>query len=234
MHPSLSRWSIQWSPMIAGEWDSLAAHPSRKVREESNASWVTSSLSSSSRIQARTSWTSGRSFWYSSNRALLRSASEGPVKQAVSLSSASGSFHNLEGVAPFLEPLAMVSWLHFRSPTGSLTLRLRWGGTSSEVISSALPESVSEALPLCSGTCRKSCKVLGVGSSGFEASGLDPPSFGPGRVNAASWVLARGNTFSTTGGLTTSNTALAILGMKSRSVKGGGIRSWHLLQGSSW
>ena len=213
---------------MAGEWDSLAARLSRKVREESKASWVTSSLSSSSRIRAQTSWTSGRSFWYSSNRVLLRSASEGPIEQAVSLSSASGSFCTLEGIAPFLEPLAVVSWLRFRSPRGSLTLRLRGGSTSSEASSSAWPELVSETPLLCSGTCRKGCEVLGVGSSGFKATGLDSPSFGPGRVNAASQVLAKGNAFSTTGGLITSNTALAILGMKSRSVKGGGIRSRHL------
>ena len=152
----------------------------------------------------------------------------------VLLSSASGSFYTLGGIAPFLERLTVVSWLHFRSPRGSLTLRLCRGSTSSEVISLAFPELVSEAMLLCSRTCRKGCEVLGVGSSGFEASGLDPLSFGPSRVSTASWVLAKGNTFSTTGGLTTSKTALAILGMKSGSVKGGGIRSHCLSQGSSW
>ena len=172
--------------MMVGEWDSSAAHLSRKVREESKTSWVTSSLSSNSRIWARMSRTSGRSFWYSSKRALLRSALEGPVNQAVSLSSASGPFRTLDGVAPFLEPLATVSWLHFRSPRGSLTLRLRGGGASSEAISSALPESVSEAVLPGSGTCRQGCEVLGVGSVGLEASGLDPLSLGPGGVSAAS------------------------------------------------
>ena len=52
MRPSLSRWLIQCSPMIAGEWDSSAAHLSQKVREESNTFWVTSSLLSSLRIKA--------------------------------------------------------------------------------------------------------------------------------------------------------------------------------------
>ena len=73
-----------------------------------------------------------------------------------------------------------------------------------------------------------------MGSSGFEASGLDPSSFGLGGVNAASRVLAKGSTFSTIGGLTASNTALAILGMKSESVKVGGIKSRRLSWGSSW
>ena len=47
-------------------------------------------------------------FWYSSNRALLRAASEGPVKVVVLASSASVSFWTLEGVTPSLELLAMV------------------------------------------------------------------------------------------------------------------------------
>ena len=104
-------------------------------------------------------------------------------------------------------------------------MRLHGGGTSSEVVSLAWPESVSEAMLLCPRTCREGSEVPGVCSSGFEASGLDSLPFGPGRVSTASWVLAKGNAFSTTGGLTASNTTLAILGMKSRSVKGGGIRS---------
>ena len=94
--------------------------------------------------------------------------------------------------------------------------------------SSALPELVSEAPLLCSRTCREGCEVPGLGFSGFEASGPDPLSFGLSRVNTASRVLAKGSAFSTTGGLTASNTTLAMLEMKSRSVKVGGIRSYHL------
>ena len=180
------------------------------------------------------SWTSGRSFWYSMKQALLRSALEGPVDHAVSLSSASGSFRTLDGVAPSLEPLATVSCLRFRSPRGSLTLRLCGGSTSSGAISSALPELVSEAVLPGSGTCRQGCEVLGVVSVGLEASGSDPLSFGPGGVSTASPWPAKGDVFGTTGGLTASNTTLAILGMKSGSVKGGGIRSRHLSRGSSW
>ena len=219
--------------MMVGEWDSSAAHLSWKVGEESKTSWVMSSLSSNSRIWAQMSWTSGRSFWYSSKRALLRSALEGPVDQAVSLSLAPGSFCTLDGVAPSLEPLTVVSWLHFRRVRGSLTLRLRGGSTSSGTISSALPELVSEAVLPGSRTCRQGCEALGVGSIGLEASGSDPLSLGPGRVSTASRGPAKGDFFGTTGGLTASNTALAILGMKSGSVKGGGIRSCHLLWGSS-
>ena len=219
--------------MMVGEWDSSAARLSWKVREESKTSWVTSSLSSNSWIWARMSQTSGRS-WYSSKRALLRSALEGPVNQAVSLSSASGPFRTLDGLTPFLEPLATVLWLRFRSPRGSLTLRLRGGSTSSEAISSALPESVSQAVLPGSGTCRQGCEVLGVGSIGLEASGPDPLSLGPGGVSAASQGPAKGNAFGTTGGLTASNTILAILGKKSGSMKGGGIRSRHLSWGSFW
>ena len=147
--------------MMAGGWDSLATHLSQNVGDESKTSWVTSSLSSSSRIRARTSRTSGRSFWYRSKRVQLRSTSGGPVNQAVSLSSASGSFRTLEGVAPFLEPPAVVSWLCFRCPRGSLTLRLRGGGTSSAVVSSAWPESVSEAMLLCPGTRREDSEAQG-------------------------------------------------------------------------
>ena len=108
------------------------------------------------------------------------------------------------------------------------------GGTSSAVVSSAWPESVSEAMLLCPGTRREDSEVLGVCSSGFKAFGLDSPPFGPGGTSTASRVLAKGNAFSTTGGLTTSNTTLAILGMKSGSVKGGGSRSYCLSWGSSW
>ena len=72
-----------------------------------------------------------------------------------------------------------------------------------------------------------------MGFSGFEASGPESPSFGLGGVNGAFRVRAKGSAFSTTGGLTASNTTLAILGMKSGSVKIGGIRSCHLLRRSS-
>ena len=154
--------------MMAGGWDSSAAHLNRQVGEESKTSWVTSSLSSSSRIRARMSWTSARFFWYSSKWALLRSTSEGPVDPPVLPSSASGSLRTLEGVASFLEPLAEVSWLCFRSPRRSLTLRLRGNGTSSEMISSVRPELVSEAMLPCSGARREGCEVLGVCSSGFR------------------------------------------------------------------
>ena len=102
------------------------------------------------------------------------------------------------------------------------------------MVSSAWLELVSEAMLLCPGTHREDSEVPGVCSSGFKASGLDSLPFGPGRVSTASRVLAKGNAFSTTGGLTTSNTTLAILGMKSRSVKGGGSRSHRLSQESSW
>ena len=186
MRPSLSRWSIQWSPMMVGEWDSSAARLSRKIREESKTSWVMSCLSSNLRIWARMSRTSGRSFWYNSKWALLRSALEGPVDQAVSLSLAPGSFRTLDGVAPSLESLAVVSWLHFRSVRGSLTLRLHRGGTSSGTISSVLPESMSEVVLPGSRTCRQGCEVLGVGSVGLEASGSDPLSLAPGGVSTAS------------------------------------------------
>ena len=156
--------------MMAGGWDSSAARLSRKNGEESKTSRVTSSLSSSSRIQARMSGTSGRSFWYSSKRASLRSASEGPVGLPISPSSASGSFCTLEGVASLLEPLPEVSWLRFRSLRGSLTLRLREDGASSGMTSSVAPESVSEALLPCSGARREGCEVLGACSFSFEAS----------------------------------------------------------------
>ena len=150
MRPSLSRWSIHRSPMMAGGRNSSAAHLSRKIGEESKTSRVTSSLSSSLSIQARMFQTSGRSFWYSSKRASLRSASEGPVCLPILPSSASGPFHTLEGVASLLELLPKVSWLRFRSPRGILTLRLHEEDASSEMISSVVPESASEALLPCS------------------------------------------------------------------------------------
>ena len=165
--------------MTAGGRDSLATRLSRKTGEESKTSWVMSSLSFSSKIRAQMSRTSAQSFWYSSKRASLRSASEGPVGPSISPSSASGSFCTLEGVASLLELLPEVSWLCFRSPRGSLTLRLHEDGTSSEMISSVVPESVSEVMLPCSGACREGCEVLGVCSSGFEASGPVFLPFGP-------------------------------------------------------
>ena len=220
--------------MTARGWDSSAAHLSRKIREESKTSWVTSSLLFSLRIRAQMSWTSARSFWYSLKWALLRSASEGPVDQPISPSSASGSFHTLEGVASLLEPLPEVLWLCFRSPRGSLTLMLRWNGTSSEMISSVAPESMSEAMLPCSEARREGCEVLGVCSSSFEASGLVFLPFGPAGAGTAARALAKGCASGTTRGLTALSTALAMLGMKSGSAMGGGSRSRHLSRGSSW
>ena len=178
--------------MTAGGRDSSAAHLSRKIGEESKTSWVTSSLSVSSRIRARMSWTSAWSFWYSSKWASLRSASEGPVGPPISPSSASGSFHTLEGVASLLGPLPEVLWLCFRSPRGSLTLRLHEDGASSEMISSVAPESVSEALLPCSGARREGCEVLGVCSFSFEASGPVFLPFGPVGAGTAARALAKG------------------------------------------
>ena len=161
MCPSLSRWSINRSPMMAGGWDSSATCLSQKIREESKTSWVMSSLSVSLRIRARMSRTSARSFWYSSKQALLRSVSEGPVGPLVSPSSASGSFRTLEGVASLLEPLPKVLWLRFRSPRGILTLRLREDGASSGMISSILPESMLEVLLPGSGARGRVVKYWG-------------------------------------------------------------------------
>ena len=234
MRPSLSRWSIHRSPMTAGGWDSSAAHLSQKMGEESKTSWVTSSLLVSSRIRARMSRTLARSFWYSSKWASLRSASEGPVSPPVSPSSASGSFHTLEGVASLLEPLPEVSWLCFRSPRGILTLRLHEDGASSEMISSILPESMSEVLLPGSGARGEGCEVLGVCSFSFEASGLVLLPFGPVGAGTATRALAKGGASGTTGGLTASNTALATLGMKSGSARGGGSRSRRLSWRSFW
>ena len=220
--------------MMAGGRDSSATHLSWKIGEESKTSRVTSSLSSSSRIQARMSQTSGWSFWYSSKRASLRSASEGPVGLLILPSSASGSFRTLEGVASLLEPLPEVSWLRFRSPRGSLTLRLREDGTSSGMTSSVVPESMSEALLPCSGARREGCEVLGVCSFGFEASCPVFPPSGTVRAGTIARALAKGGASGTTGGLTASNTTLATLGMKSGSARGGGSRSRRLSQRSSW
>ena len=139
--------------MTVGGQVSSAAHLKWKAGEESKTFWVTFSPSSRLRIRAWTSWTSGRSFLYSSNRALQRAASEGPVEAVASASSASDSFCTLEGVAPSLEPLVVTLLLRFRSLRGSLTLRLQRGCSSSGVGSSALSESVLEALLICSWTC---------------------------------------------------------------------------------
>ena len=103
--PSLSRWSIQYLPMTVGGRVSSTACLSRKPGEELKSSWVASSPSWRLRILARTSLTSGRSLSYSSNRAVQRAASEGPVEAVVSASSASDSFCTLGGVEPSLELL---------------------------------------------------------------------------------------------------------------------------------
>ena len=153
IRPSSSRWSIQCTPMTVGGRVSSATHLKWKVGEESKTFWVIFSPSSRPRIRAWTSWTSGRSFLYSSNQALWRAASEGPVEAVASASSASDSFRTLEGVAPSLEPLVVALLLRFRSLRRSLNLRLRRGCSSSGVDSSALSESVLEALLICSCTC---------------------------------------------------------------------------------
>ena len=139
--------------MTVGGQASSAAHLKWKMGEESKIFWVTFSPSPRPKSWARTSWTSGRSFLYSLNRALRRAASEGPVEVVASASSASDSFHTLEGVAPSLELVVVALWLCFRSLRASLTLRLQRGGSSSGVGSSALSESVLEALLICSWTC---------------------------------------------------------------------------------
>ena len=146
--------------------------------EESKIFWVTFSPSSRPRSRAQTSWTSGRSFLYSSNRALWRAASEGPVEVVASASSASDSFRTLEGVAPSLEPVVVALWSRFRSLRGSLTLRLRRGHSSSGTGSSALSESVLEASLIYSWTCWQGCEVLGADSFGSDTSSSGPPSSG--------------------------------------------------------
>ena len=152
IRPSLSKWSIQCTPMTVGGRVLSAVHLEWKVGEVSKTSWVTFSPSSRLRIWARTSWTSGRSFSYSSNRALWKAASEGPVEAVATASLASNSFHTLEGVAPSLESLVVALLLHFRSLRGSLNLRLQGGCSSSGVGSSALSDSVLEASLICSWT----------------------------------------------------------------------------------
>ena len=124
IQPSSLRWSIQCVPMTVGGQASSANHLKWKMGEESKNFWVTFSPSPRPRSRAQTSWTSGRCFSYSSNRALRRVASEGLVEVVASASSASDSFHTLEGVAPSLELVVVALWLHFRSLRGSLTLRL--------------------------------------------------------------------------------------------------------------
>ena len=151
--------------MTVGARDSSAARLKWKAGEESRTCWVITSPSLSSRIRARTSWTAGRSFWNSSNQAFWRAASEGPVGVPTS---ASGSLHTLEGVTPSLEPLAVAWWPCLRSLRGSLTLRVRRGGSLSGGDSSAPSESVLEALLICSWTFGVDCEVLGTGSSDFN------------------------------------------------------------------
>ena len=136
--------------MTVGAQDSSAARLQWKAGEESRTCWVITSPSWSSRIWARTSWTTGRSFWNSSNRAFWRAASEGPVGVPIPASSASGSLRTLEGVTPSLELLAVAWWPRLRSFRGSLTLRDRRGGSFSGGGSSAPSESVLEALLICS------------------------------------------------------------------------------------
>ena len=121
--PSLLRWSIQCSPMTVGGLVLSTAHLNWKPGEELKSSWVASSPSSRLRIWAWTSLTSGRSFSYSLNRAFWRAASEGLVEAVVSASSASNSFHTLEGVVPSLELLVVALLPHFLSLWGILTLR---------------------------------------------------------------------------------------------------------------
>ena len=121
--PSLLRWSIQCSPMTVGGRVSLTAHLSQKPGEESKSSWGASSPSWRPRILAQTSLTSGRSLSYSSNQAFRRAALEGPVEAVIPASSASNSFHTLEGVAPSLELLIMALLLCFLSLWEILTLR---------------------------------------------------------------------------------------------------------------
>ena len=64
-------------------------------------------------------------------------------------------------------------------------MRLREDGASSEMISSVVPESVSEAMLPCSGAPREGCEVLGVCSSGFEALGPVFSPFGPAGAGTA-------------------------------------------------
>ena len=109
-------------------------------------------------------------------------------------------------------------------------MRLREDGASSEMISSVVPESVLEVMLPHSGARREGCEVLGVCSSGFEASGPVISPSGPTGAGTAARALASG----TAGGLTALNTALAMLGMKSGSARGGSSRYRHLSWRSAW
>ena len=159
--PSLLRWSIQYSPMTVGGRVSLTAHLSQKAGEELKSSWVASSPSSRLRILARTSLTSGRSLSYSSNRAVWRAASEGPVEAVVSVSLASNSFHTLEGVAPSLELLIMALLPHFLSLWEILTLRPQGGCSFSGVGSQSYPSWCWKPQRLVPGPVGWSLRCLG-------------------------------------------------------------------------
>ena len=176
--PSLSRWSIQYSPMTVRGRVSSTARLSRKSGKESKSSWVASSPSSRPRILAQTSLTSRRSLSYNSNQAVRRAASEGPVKAVVSASSASNSFRTLEGVAPSLELLVVALLPRFLSLRDTLTLRPRGGCSFSGVGSSVLSESMLEASVTHSWTCWLVFEVLGADSFGSNTSGLGSPYSG--------------------------------------------------------
>ena len=179
--------------MTVGARDSLATRLKWKAGEESRTCWVITSPSWSSSIRARTSWTVGRSFWNSSNRAFWRAASKGPVRVPTLASLASsGSLRTLEGVTPSLEPLAMAWWPRLRSLRGSLTLRLRQGGSLSGGGSSAPSESVLEALLICSWTSGVDWEVLGTGSSDFNTCCLGPPPPGGGGADDTLRLQAAG------------------------------------------
>ena len=119
---------------------------------------------------------------------------------------------------------AVAWWPRLRSLRGSLTLRLRRGGSLSGGGSSALSESVLEASLICSWTSGVDCEVLGTGSSDFNTCCLGPPPPGRGGADDTLQLQAAGSTLDTTRGFATLNTALATLGMKSGSEKMGGMR----------
>ena len=171
---SLSRWSIQYSPMTVGGRVSLTAHLSQKLGKELKSSWVASSPSSRPRILAWTSLTSEWSLSYNSNRAVRRVASDGPVEAVVSASLASNSFHTLEGVAPSLELLVTALLPHFLSLWETLTLRPQGGCSLSGVGSSVLSESVLESSVTRSWTCWLAFEVLGADSFSSDTSGSGP------------------------------------------------------------
>ena len=124
IRPSHLRWSIQCASMTLSGQDSSTARLKRKMEKESKISWVTSSHLLRLRIRAWTSWTSGRSFLYSSNRAVQRVVSESPVGIRASASLALDSFGTLEGVAPSLELVVVALCPRFQDLKGSLTLPL--------------------------------------------------------------------------------------------------------------